>query len=120
MATKTDFAAAEWRRLLQAPLLAGFAVSAADPSNFIGLLQEAFATARALSEARTEAGGDELVKAVASELLTSSGRADAREGVRTITQGAPLEEIKERALAGLKDAAAILDAKAPADASRFK
>jgi hypothetical protein len=120
MATKANFAPAEWRKLMQAPLLAGFAVSAADPSNFVGLLQEAFATARALSEARTQEGGDELVKAVASDLLTSGGRADAREGVRTIAQGAELDEIKDRALAALKETAALVESKAPADATRFK
>ncbi len=120
MASKTDFAPAEWRRLVQAPLLAGFAISAADPSGFIGILQEAFASARALARAETETGGDALIKAIADDLLTSGGRADAREGVRTVAQGATREQMKERAIAALKDTAAILDAKAPADAKAVK
>jgi hypothetical protein len=32
-----DFSAAEWRRLAVSPILAGYAVSAADPSGFIDL-----------------------------------------------------------------------------------
>jgi hypothetical protein len=119
MASKSDFAPVEWKKLVQAPLLAGFAVSAADPSGFIGLLQEAFAAGRSLSDAKTQAG-DALVRAVAGELMTSTGRAEAREGVRTVAQGAPLEEIKRRALDALKEAGALLDTKASDDARPFK
>lgn len=119
MASKSDFAPVEWKKLMRAPLLAGFAVSAADPSGFIGLLQEAFAAAHSLSDART-LPGDSLVRAVAEELTTSTGRAEAREGVRTLAQGAPLEEIKRRALDALQEAAALVDAKAPEHARPFK
>lgn len=119
MASKSDFTPIEWKKLVQAPLLAGFAVSAADPSGFVGLLQEAFAAGRSLSDAKTQSG-DALVRAVAEELMTSTGRAEAREGVRTVAQGAPLEEIKKRALDALREAGALLDAKASEDARAFK
>lgn len=119
MANKSDFTPTEWKKLVQSPLLAGYAVSAADPSGFIGLLQEAFAAARMLSSARAEPG-DGLIKSVAEELLTSSGRADAREGVRTVVQGANLDEIKTRALDALGQVALALDAKAGAHAAPFK
>jgi hypothetical protein len=119
MAIVTDYSPVEWKRLVQAPLLVGYAVSAADPSGFIGLLQEAFAAARMLSAAQAEAG-DALIKAVAESLLTSGGRADAREGVRTVTQGAGLDEIKRRALEAVRETAVLLDAKAGAHAGPFK
>jgi hypothetical protein len=119
MTSKLDFSPMDWKKLVQAPLLAGYAVSAADPSGFVGLLKEAFAAARSLAEARSEPG-DELIKAVAEELLTSSGRADARESVRTVVQGAALEEIKHRALDALKETSAVLDAKASEHAKPFK
>ncbi|WP_442755247.1 hypothetical protein ACNHKD_00860 [Methylocystis sp. JAN1] len=119
MASKSDFASVEWKKLVQAPLLAGFAVSAADPSGFIGLLREAFAAAHSLSDARAQAG-DELIRAVAEELATSTGRAEAREGVRTVAQGAPLEEIKRRSLDALKEAGALVDAKGGEHARPFK
>lgn len=118
MANKNNFSPVEWRKLVQAPLLAGFAVSAADPSSFIGTLQEAFASAKELAQAKTGASG-ELVKSVADEILTSSGRAEAREGIRTIVQGAKLDEIKSRALEALKETATLVNQKAPQDAQAF-
>ncbi len=119
MAGKADFAPVEWRKVIQSPLLAGYAVSAADPSGFIGLLQEAFAAARMVSEGRAQAG-DELIRSVCETLGGSSGRAEAREGVRSLIQGAGLDEIKLRALGGLKETASILDAKAGDHAAPFK
>ncbi len=118
MVRKNDFSPVEWKRLVQAPLLAGFAVSAADPSGFVGSLQEAFANARELAQAKTGASGD-LVKAVAEDILSSSGRAEAREGIRSIVQGAGMEEIKGRALEALKETAALVNRKAPGEAKAF-
>jgi len=118
MVTKNDFAPAEWKKLVQAPLLAGFAVTAADPSSFVGTLQEAFANAKQLAEAKAGNSG-ELVKAIAEEVLTSSGRADAREGIRSIVQGAKLDEIKGKALEALKETAALVNQKAPGEAKAF-
>jgi ATP-dependent DNA ligase len=118
MVSKNDFSPVEWKKLVQAPLLAGFAVSAADPSSFVGTLQEAFANAKQLAEAKTGASG-ELVKAIAEEILSSSGRADAREGIRSIVQGAKLDEIKGRALEALKETAALVNQKAPGEAKAF-
>lgn len=74
MARKSEFSLAEWKRMVQSPLVAGFAVSAADPSGFIGLLQEALAAARSLSEARAPSS-DALIRSIAEELLTTTGRA---------------------------------------------
>jgi len=119
MVSKNDFSPMEWKKLVQAPLLAGFAVTAADPSSFVGTLQEAFANAKQLAEAKAGSSG-ELVKAIADEILSSSGRAEAREGIRSIVQGAKLDEIKGRALEALKETAAILDQKAPGEAKAFK
>jgi hypothetical protein len=118
MVDKADFSPVEWKKLIQAPLLAGFAVTAADPSGFVGTLEEAFSEARSLAEAKTSGSG--LIKTIAEEILTSSGRAEAREGIRTITQGAKLDEIKDRALDALKETTAILDTKAPGESKGFK
>jgi hypothetical protein len=85
----------------------------------MGTFQEAFASARALAEAKAS-GGEELIKAVVEDLATSSGRHDAREGARTVVQGANLAEMKDRALVELQSTTAILDAKGPADAEAFK
>jgi hypothetical protein len=120
MANKTNFTNDEWKKLLEAPLLAGFAVSAGDPSGFIGTLQEGMASAKALAAVKADPGADELIKAVVEDLLTPEGRTAAREGVRALAQGAKLEELKTRALNELAGTAKILAAKAPNEAAPFK
>jgi hypothetical protein len=120
MASKTDFSLAEWKKIIQSPLLAGFAVSVADPNGFFAHLKEAFAEARMLGEAKASGGDATLIKSIAEELLTSTGRAEAREGIRTIAAGASPDQMKVRAIDQLKEVAAILDAKAPTEASAIK
>ena len=77
MATKSDFTADEWKALLESPLLAGFAITAADPIGFFTTIREGWAEAKELAAAKTTAS-DELIKAVAEDLLTSEGRTAAR------------------------------------------
>jgi hypothetical protein len=43
MADKTNFTKEEWTLLLESPMIAGMAVTAADPSGLWGLLKESFA-----------------------------------------------------------------------------
>ena len=81
MATKADFTPDEWKLLLQSPLVAGVAVSAADPSGLIGMMRESMASARALLQAKADPNADALVKAVAGEFETSEGRGLAQGGV---------------------------------------
>lgn len=120
MANRSNFTADEWKKVLESPLLAGFAVSAGDPSGLIGTLQEGLASAKALAAAKADAGADELIKAVVEDLLTAEGRNAARDGVKSLIQGAEMSEIKGRALAELGRTAAILNSKAPDDARAFK
>ena len=120
MASKSDFTADEWKKILAGPLLAGFAVSAADPSGFVGTLQEGLANAKALAAAKADPAADALIKAVVEDLLTPEGRAAAREDVKNLVQGAQMEDIKSRSLAELKKTAAVLDAKAPGESAVFR
>ena len=120
MANKTNFTADEWKKVLESPLLAGFAVSAGDPSGFIGTLQEGFASAKALAAAKSDPNADALIKAVVDDLLTPDGRAAAREGVKNVVDGAKVDEFKDRALGELRLTASILDSKAPNESKAFK
>lgn len=120
MPNKSNFTPEEWKKILEAPLLAGFAVSAGDPSGFIGTLQEGLASAKALAAAKADPGADALIKAVVEDLMTPEGRTAAREGVKTLIQGAQLSEIKGRSLAELGRTAEILKAKAPAESAAFR
>src|SRR5215475_1355842 len=121
MAAKTDFTPDEWKLLMQSPLIAGVAVSAAEPSGLIGMMRESMASARALIEAKTDPSADALVKAIASEFETSEGRGLAQDGVKTAITGAKTPaEIVTKALDALKSASAVLDAKGGVDAAPFK
>jgi hypothetical protein len=121
MAAKTDFTPDEWKLLLQSPLVAGIAVSAADPSGLLGLMKESMASARALLTAASDPNADALVKAAASDFETSEGRGLAQDGVKAAIGGASKPtEIVAKALDSLKAVAALLDAKGVTDAVPFK
>jgi hypothetical protein len=77
MTTKADFTEEEWARLVRAPLVAGLAVSLADPGGPIEAVKESVATLRTvLEKARGDGGGPELVDAVATDV---KGKAEHRE-----------------------------------------
>lgn len=120
MAARSDFSPEQWNSIIRAPLLAGFAISAADPSGLIGTLQEGVASAKALAAAKADPTADELVKSVVDELLTPEGRTSAREGVRILIQNANMPELKIRALEELRNTAKIIDSVAPLEARPFK
>ena len=120
MATKTNFTAEEWGRVLSSPMIAGMAITAADPSGIWGLLKEGMAGGWALLEARQTSQAIPLVKAVAEDFATEEGRAATRAALQAKFTGANMEALKGTALAELRSIASILDAKAPEDSAAFK
>jgi hypothetical protein len=120
MANKSNFTAEEWKAILSSPMLAGMAVTLADPSGLWGLMKEGFASARALVEAKADAGASELVKAVVADFETSEGRTIARDSIKAELTGKSRAEQKQRVLDSLAQAGKILDAKAPQDAAAYK
>jgi hypothetical protein len=120
MANKASFTTQEWQLLLESPMLAGMAVTAADPSGLFGLVKEGFAASRALAEAKTAAGASELIRAVVADLETSEGRDAARDALKARFAGAKAADIKPSAITALREVTALLDAKAPEDAAAFK
>lgn len=119
MADKSSFSPAEWTTLLESVMMSGMAITAADPSGLWGLLKEGLSSGWVLLEAKNSATNG-LVKAVAEDFGTSEGRTAARDGIQAKLKGSALPEIKGKALATLKEAAAIVDAKAGPDAGPFK
>jgi hypothetical protein len=121
MANKQNFEPDEWTKILESTMLAGMAVSAAEPSGLWGALKEAFASSSALAAAKSNAGSNELVKAVVAEFETKEGRAAVQEALRQRLAGAanPADAV-QRSLVNLRDVSTILDAKAPQDAAGFK
>jgi hypothetical protein len=120
MASKQSFTPDEWTKLLESPMLAGMAVSAAEPSGLWGMLKEAFASSSALAAAKLDAGSNELIKAVVADYETSEGRAKIQEALRARFAGAKGADVVQRAVANLRETAAIVTNKSPGDAAAFK
>ena len=55
MATKANFTAEEWGRVLASPIIVGMAITAADPSGVWGLLKEGMAGGWAMLKAKQDA-----------------------------------------------------------------
>ena len=120
MANKQSFTPEEWTKVVESTMLAGMAVSAAEPSGLWGTLKEAFVSSSALAEAKLDPGSSELVKAVIVKFETLEGRSAVQEALRKRFTGAEPADAVQRSLDNLKEVSAILDAKAPGDAAAFK
>lgn len=120
MANKLQFTPEEWIKILESVMLAGMAVSAADPNGLWGLTKEAFASRSALKTAKRDAESNELIKAVIDEYESKEGRSTIREALRKRLAGAEPADIVQRSLDDLREVSAILDSKAPHDAAAFK
>jgi len=104
MTTKADFNAEEWSTIVEAPLLAGLRVVAADRG---GTIRESVAMGKVYQEARQGDGESELLDEIAAspqgldqERLRASGDLAAaaterlREAVATLEQKASPEEVE--------------------------
>ena len=118
MADKATFTSDEWKVLLESVMMAGIAVTAADPSGLWGTLKESFSSARAMAAGKADTSA--LVKAVVADFGTSEGRGIAREGLSASLKGKPAAEISAKAVETLGQAAGIVDSKAQEDAAAFK
>jgi hypothetical protein len=120
MANKADFTADEWSLLLASPMIAGMAVTIADPSGIIGMLQEGWAGARSMLNPKNDPNASELAKAVAEDLMTSDGRSAAQSLVKARITGKSAAEIKPQIIAVVEDIGSLVDRKASGDAASFK
>jgi hypothetical protein len=120
MADKTSFTKDEWTLLLKSPMIAGMAVTAADPSGLWGLLKESFAGGTALAKVATDPNANGLVKAVVADFSTSEGRSAARDGLKAEFSGDKPVDTKTESIESLRKVSALLSAKAPGDAAAFK
>jgi hypothetical protein len=117
MANKQSFTPEEWTKVLESMMLAGMAVSAAEPSGWWGTIKEAFASRSAIG---SKAQSNELISAVIAELEMAEGRSVIQEALRKRVAGAQPAEVVQRSLDTLREVSAILDAKAPDEAAAFK
>jgi hypothetical protein len=113
MTTKADYTPEEWQAIMQAPMQAAIVVMLASPSGPIGVIQETVAVSRMLAATMQTPGSNALLNAMAAELKDEEGRKIA--APPRPEAGADLAVYKANALEGVKRAAAIVSAKAPAD-----
>jgi hypothetical protein len=101
MTGKADFTEGEWRLVLEAPLSAGLIVVTAQKG---GTFRETIAIAKAYTEARQEHGDSELLDEIT-----------AAKPERDHTHYHSPEELEQGGLQHLRDAVALLEAKATPD-----
>ncbi|MBV9198443.1 MAG: hypothetical protein JOY83_01670 [Alphaproteobacteria bacterium] len=120
MTDKSNFTPEEWKLLLESVTMAGIAVTAAEPSGLWGLLKESFAGGSALVQAKIDPASNPLIKAVVADFETAEGQSAARDGLREKLTNSKPAEIKAQCIETLRQAGAVVDAKAPSDAGAFK
>jgi hypothetical protein len=74
MTSKADFTDEEWTRLGRAPLVAGMAISLADPGGPIEALKESSAALKTLLEAARDGGYGSFVQAIAQDVAAKAQR----------------------------------------------
>jgi hypothetical protein len=120
MANKTNFEPNEWLQIVDGVLAAGLAVSMAEPSGLIGMLQEGFANAKDLAAAKSDPNAGELIKAIIADLETSAGRTAGKDALQARLKGKSRADAKAECVAILKDAAVVVNAKAPQDIAAYR
>ena len=120
MVDKSSFTPDEWKLLLESVMAASIAITAADPGGLWGVLKESFAGGTELAKAKMDPETDALIKAVVEDFGTAEGRSITRDGLNAKLKGSKPAEIKEKCVDILRQAAAVVDAKAPGDAAAFK
>ncbi len=98
MTGKADFSEEEWRQVLEAPPSAGMIVITAQSG---GSIRESFSMAKAYTEARQRHGESQLL----DEVVSTKPEVDR-------TRTGSKEELKEHNLQNLREAVAVLEAKA--------
>ena len=120
MTDKSSFTPDEWKLLLESVMAASIAITAAEPSGLWGLLKESFAGGTEPAKAKIDPGTDGLIKAVVNDFGTTEGRSVTRDGLKDKLKGIKPAEMKDKCVETLRQAAALVDAKAPGDAAAFK
>jgi hypothetical protein len=118
MTHQDHFSAEEWTDVCLAPMLASFAITAADPSGLIGVVRESSATAWSMRAAKEPAGT--LASEIVATYEEAEGRGAVRGALREIARGRTLAEATAEAISRLAHAARLVEAKAPGEADAFR
>jgi hypothetical protein len=118
MALKDAFAPEDWARVVGAPMLAGIAVTAAEPGGLWGAVKESVAVAGAVREGK--AGSNPLIAEIAAAYETAEGRELARGVLKEQARGKAPGAVVDAAIAELGAVAALVASKAPDAAPGFR
>ncbi len=112
MTAKKDFTEEEWNKLLKAPTAVGLYIMMADPNFIIGTMKEALAVSNEIIK-REKAKNCELL----SELLADFHDKDIVQKARIEFEKKDLKVMQEQAKNAIKEAVAVLEAKATPEES---
>jgi hypothetical protein len=110
MTVKDKFTPEEWKSLLKTPMLAAYAVAGAAPSKQEDFVREIGAVAEGIFEGEGRAAKGSVLEAIIADIY-----ANADDEQRGQTEKLSLDEVKARALATCRAAAAALETKAGAE-----
>jgi hypothetical protein len=117
MTSRADFTDEEWARLGRAPLVAGVAISLADPGGAIEVVKESGAALKTVLEAAREGDFGEFVQSVARDVAAKAQRRENPMAGFTPDRRRALEE----SLDELRAVHALLSEKAaPEDVDEFR
>jgi hypothetical protein len=117
MTSRADFTDEEWTRLGRAPLIAGLAISLADPGGPIESVKEYSAALKTLLEAAREGGFGDFVQSVARDVADKAQRRENPTAGFTPDRSRPLDAILDE----LRAVHALLIKKAtPGDVEEFR
>ena len=118
MGLREGFAPEEWARVVGAPMLAGIAVTAAEPGGLWGAVKESVAVAGAVREGK--GGANPLIAEIAAAYESAEGRDLARGVLKEQARGKAPAAVVDAAVAELAAVTALVAAKAPEAAPGFR
>jgi hypothetical protein len=116
MSVKDNFTPEEWKNLLRAPMLAGYAVAGAAPSKQDDFVREMAAVADGIVEGEGGAAKGSLLGTVIADIIANAG--DEQRGR---TEKLSIEEARSTALDTCRAVADVLESKvSPEEAYEYK
>ncbi|MEJ2534058.1 MAG: hypothetical protein P8008_00905 [Gammaproteobacteria bacterium] len=120
MSVKDKFSEQEWESIVQSPMLAGIAITAADPGGLWSALKESAGVARSLLEAKSSADADSLATHISATFQQPEGRRAAQERLTETFRGKKPAEMTALAVDRLGESRALVERKAPEHAAAYK
>lgn len=115
MASKTDFTEAEWKSIVGVAPMVGLAVAMSSPSGPFGVMKEMFSIGMELASMVKSGSSNALINAIIDDVKVRATKPEMPAGTSSP------EQAKAAAIAQIKTAAALIDAKAPgAEGLEFK